>query len=73
MKTVQPPLECTVQSVTDQTGRRTLKFTRNAPDADLVPIPVKRRKSPFRLKLLTVPEEVFRFEPLIRVRSHTKF
>jgi hypothetical protein len=73
MKTVQPPLDCTVQSVTDPTGRRTLKFRRNAPDTGLAQVPVKRRKSPFRLKLLMVPESEFSFEPLIQVRSRAKF
>ena len=69
MKPVQLPLDCTVQSITDQTGRRTLKFTRNGPDTGMAPFPVKRRKSQFRLKLLMVPESAFSFEPVIHVRS----
>jgi hypothetical protein len=58
-----------VQSITDNTGRRTLKFTRIAPDTGLVRTPVKRRKSPLRLTLLVAPETQFSFEPVIQVRS----
>jgi hypothetical protein len=47
-------------------------FTSNTPHAEHGPRPHISRKSPFRLKLLTVPEEVFRFEPVIQVRSHEK-
>jgi len=72
MKTVQLPPDCTVQSVTDQTGRRTIKFTRNAPDAGPAQVPAKRRKVPFRLKLSVVPEATFSFEPAIQIRSHAK-
>jgi hypothetical protein len=72
MKTVQLPPDCTVQSVTDQTGRRTIKFTRNAPDAGPAQVPAKRRKVPFRLKLSVVPEATFSFEPAVQIRSHAK-
>jgi len=72
MKTVQLSTDCTVQSVTDQTGRRTIKFTRNAPDAGPAQIPAKRRKMPFRVKLSVVPEATFSFEPAIQIRSHAK-
>jgi len=72
MKTVQLPPDCTVQSVTDQTGRRTIKFIRNAPDTGSAQIPVKRRKLPVRLKLSVMPEATFSFEPAIQIRSHAK-
>ena len=73
MKTTQFPPDCIVQSVTDHTGRRTLKFISNAPDTSRTQTLVKRRKSPVRLKLLMVPEASFSFEPVIQVRSHAKF
>ena len=72
MKPDQYPSVCTVQSFTDQAGRRTLKFTRIASGTDLAPIPVKLGKSPFRLKLLMSSEAAFSFEPALRIRSHAK-
>lgn len=71
MKTVQLPPACTVQSVTDQTGRRTVKLSRIAPHPDYARRPVKRRK-PFRLQLMMAPESAYSFEPTIQVRSQSK-
>jgi len=72
MKTAQLPPDCTVQSVTDRTGRRTIKFIRNAPETGPAHIPAKRRKVPVRLKLSVMPEATFSFEPAIQIRSHAK-
>ena len=72
MKNDPLPLVCTVQSVTDHTGRRILKFVRNAPDSTRVPVSFKRRKPSFRLKMLVASEAAFSFEPVIKVRSQSK-
>ena len=72
MKADQLPPVCSVQSVTDHVGRRTLKFTRIARDNAVAPMPVKLRKSPFRLKLVMSSEAAFSFEPAIQIRSKAK-
>ena len=72
MKTDPLPLVCTVQSITDHTGRRILKLTRNAPDSAVAPVSFKRRKSSFRLKMRVVSEAAFSFEPVIKVRAQSK-
>ncbi|MEI6193878.1 MAG: hypothetical protein WCS42_06060 [Verrucomicrobiota bacterium] len=68
MKTDSLSLVCTVQSITDHVGRRTLKFSRCGPDTDLAPIPANFSRSPFRLKMQVEPETAF--QPVIQVRSH---
>ena len=72
MKPSQLPPACTVQSVTDQTGRRTVKLSRIAPHPDYARRPSKRRKAPFRLHLMMAPESAYSFEPTIQVRSQSK-
>ena len=72
MKTNQLTPVCAVQSVTDAIGRRTVTFYPVAPRSDLARTPIKRRKSPLRLQLLTAPESAYSFEPTIQVRSQSK-
>ena len=68
MKTASPSLVCTVQSITDHVGRRTLKFSRRGPDTDRASIPAGFSRSPFRLRVQVEPETAF--QPVIQVRSH---
>jgi len=72
MNADQPPFVCSVQSVTDHVGRRTLKFTRLTRNTAVATIPAKRRKAPVRLKLSVAPEAAFSFEPAIQIRAHAK-
>ncbi len=72
MKAPELPPICAVQSVTDHTGRRTVTFSRNAPDSSLARKPRKRRSAPLRLHLAMAPESASSFEPVIQVRSQTK-
>lgn len=68
MKTESFPLNCIVQSATDDTGRRTLKFIRIAPDTGVGQMPVKRKPS-LRLTMVAMPEAASSFAPVIQVRS----
>ena len=68
MKIDSLSLVCTVQSITDHVGRRTLKFSRLGLDTDLARIPTNFSRSPFRLKMQVEPETAF--QPVIQVRSH---
>lgn len=72
MNTIHSPLSCTVQSITDAVGRRTLKFISTSSDQEPEHRLVAACQPPFRLKLLMAQETQFSFEPVIQVRSHAK-
>jgi hypothetical protein len=72
MKTACRLSLCTVQSVTDHAGRRTVTFTHLTPRPSLARTPVKRRPAPFRLKILTMPEATFSFEPAVQLRARPR-
>jgi hypothetical protein len=69
MKINPVTLVCTVQSLTDYVGRRTIKISRNLRDNEIAPVAGKFRTSPFRVKVAISPEAAFSFEPAIQFRS----
>jgi len=72
MKTDPYAPGCILRSVTYTPERRVMIFASNAPHPEPGQRPLISRKSPLRLKLLAAPEALFRFEPVIQVRSRAK-
>jgi hypothetical protein len=67
-----PTPTCTVQSITYTPERRVIKLANTVPGLIATRIAIKRRKTPFRLKIEMAPEAASGFKPTIRVRSRTK-
>jgi hypothetical protein len=72
MQTLELKATDTVQTVTYSPVRRVITITRLAPRPNVTRLPVKRRKAPFRLKIIMAPVSAYSFEPTIQVRSQTK-
>jgi hypothetical protein len=70
-RTLPTPI-CAVQSITYTPERRIITLANKVPGLLATRMAIKRRKTPFRLKIELAPEAASSFKPTIQVRSRTK-